>query len=516
METIHNETAIPIAEPVNTPNATPVISGQNPIKKRGWIKIVPNLILLIIVGVAGIIIGSNFRSEKENNKEPEEEEKKGNHYLSVKLSPERQQFAGIEVSKVQSKLTKQVNWRGGRIELNEDRIAHISPPAEGIIASSNVKLGQQVKAGDILATIDCREFGYLKLELVKAKASLMTEKENFDRITITRANTTELLKLLSEEKSISEIEKLLSDKPIGEYRSQLLSAYTLRNQLQNQLVSQKESQGAVPESVIRKTSSELEAAQAAYLSAFEEIRFQVQHQTKQAQLKLREAQTMVDITKAKLLTFGLSPSEIENIDPLAEGPKSSILNVRAPFAGTIIEKHAVLSERVSPMFQMFVLADLDNLWIQTDLFEVDIPMINSLKSNQILYRTKYDEKQGTAQIISKGDVIDKNSKALTLTAEVKNTDRKLKPRMFVEVGFETEEEKPVIQVPISSVYRFENQPFVFIKKESELFLRVDVRLGKEFGGMVEILDGLSGDEVIVTKGGYILKSELLKDQMVGE
>lgn len=515
METIHNETVIPIAEPVNPPNVLPVISGQYPMKKMVWIKIVPSFILLIIVGVAGVIIGSNLQSEKENNKEPEEE-KKGNHYLSVKLSEERQKFAGIEVSKVQSKLTKKVNWRGGRIELNEDRIAHISPPAEGIIASSNVKIGQEVKAGDILATIDCREFAFLKLELVKAKTSLETEKENFERIALTRANTSELLKLLSEEKSISEIEKLLSNKPIGEYRSQLLSAYALRNQLQNQLISQKESQGAVPESVIRKTASDLEAAQAAYLSAFEEIRFQVQRQTKYAQIKLREAQTLVDITKAKLLTFGLSSDEIDKIDPLTEGPKSSILNVRAPFSGTIIEKHAVLSERVSPMFQMFIIADLDNLWIQTDLFEVDIPLINSLKSKQILYRTKYDQKQGYAQIISKGDVIDKNSKALTLTAEVKNTNRVLKPRMFVEVGFETDEEKPVIQVPISSIYRYENQPFVFVKKESEIFIRADVRLGKEFGEMVEILDGLSGDEEIVTKGGYILKSELLKDQMVGE
>jgi len=512
VNTVIPEAEIPVAEVIPAPLPT-----TPPPKSNGfWKKIIPGLLLLAIVGTAGVVVGRGLQKEPDDDKKKEDEQKQTSNHLTVKFSPEKQSSAGIQTTKFKSIPTKQIMWRGGRVALDEDRIAHISPPAEGLVSASNVKHGQMVKAGETLAVIDCREFGYLKLELVKAKASLNSEKESSERIILTRTNTSELLKLLAEEKPISVIEKVMTDKPIGEFRSQLLSAYTLRNQLKAQLASQKSSPGAIPETTIRKTESELEAAEAAYVGAIEEIRFQAQYQTKQAQLKLREAQTLVDVTKAKLLTFGLTPSEVDTIDPLAEGVKASLLNVKAPFAGTIIEKHAVLSERVGPTFQMFILADLENVWLQTDLFEADIPMLNNLKNPTIRYRTKFDESEGTATLLSTGDVIDKTSKALTLTAEVKNSERKLKPGMYIEIGFETGEEKSVIQVPLGSIYRFENQPFVFVKTDDETFTRCDVTLGKEFGGMVEITEGLKGEEEIVIKGGFILKSELLKDQMVGE
>ena len=408
-------------------------------------------------------------------------------------------------------------WRTGRIALNDDRLAHISPPAEGIIREVPVRLGQTVAAGDVLAVLDCRELGFLKMELVKARSAFATERDSSKRIQSITSNATELLRLLTADTPLPEIEKKLADKPIGEWRSQLLGAYTKRNQLRSQLASQRSAGGALSETTIRKTESESDAADAAYTALVEELRYLTTLQVRQAELKEREAQINIDVTKAKLMTFGLTAETIDRTDPLAEGADAARLVVKAPFAGTIVEKHAVRSERVGPDFQMFVLSDLSTVWVQADVFETDLALLRNLTHQSILFRSPIagiGERKG--KVIYQGDLIHPTSRVLTLTAEADNADRALKPGMFVEVGFDTGDASSVIQVPQTAILRDQNQPFVFVVRDDQSFVRRDVKLGRTAGEMVEIVAGLQEGEPIVIRNGFVLKSELLKDQLVGE
>lgn len=477
----------------------------------------PALLVLVLLGggVAGVV--AVVASRPGPPTDAGDEAKPEGARDAVTMSEERRAAAGVETAPALAAPLRATVWRTGRVALNEDRVAHISPPAEGIIRDVPVRIGQTVAAGEVLAVIDCRELSFLKLELVKARAALATEREAADRTRTTTTNAAELLKLLAADTPLADIERKLADKPIGDWRAQLLGAYTRRSQLRGQLVSLKSSGGAVPESVTLKAQSEADAADAAYTGLVEDLRYQVRYQVRQAELKLREAETAADITKAKLMTFGLTPEAVEALDPLAEGAKASLLAVTAPFAGTVVEKHAVRSERVGPQFQMFVLSDLSTVWVQADVFEADLPLTRELARGSVAFRAEgAGISDRSAKVLYTGDLVDKASRTLTLTAEAANPDRALKPGMMVEVGFDGGTSAPVVQVPVAAVLRHENKPFVFVAAGADTFVKRDVTLGRQAGGAVEITDGLKAGESVVVRGGFVLKSELLKDQMAGE
>lgn len=435
----------------------------------------------------------------------------------VSFDRERQSAAGVEVATVTPHPLVARTWRTGRVALHEDRLAHICPPAEGVVREVAVRLGQTVAAGDKLAVIESKEFGQAKLDAHRAKLAVAAEREVLDRTRTTMANAEELLKLLAADTPVVDIEKVMTGKPIGDWRQQLVAAYSRRNQLKEQVASQAGSEGVVSALTRRKTEVEADAAAAAYTSLVEESRFQVKNQVRQAELKLKEAETASDMARTKLFLYGLTAKQIDAIDPIAEGSAAAHLVVAAPFAGVVVEKHAVRSERVEPKDQLFLVADLSRVWVQADLFEADLPLTRGLKDRPIVFRSAVaGVAERTATVVYAGDLIDRASRSLTLTAEAVNADGVLKPGLFVEVGLDAGDRTQAIQVPAGAVLRHENKPFVFVQAGDEQFKRTPVELGRTGDGLVEVTAGLKGGDRVVVRGGFMLKSELLKDQMVGE
>lgn len=514
--------AVPPAPPVELVVHAPPPAVVVPPTKNGspgrWRKALATVALLAAGGAAGVVGSRQLAPAATSAEKATAAEKSPDSAAdTVTFGPDKQASAGVETAAVAAEPLRLRVWRAGRVVLHDDQVAHVCPPAEGVVREAPAKLGQPVAAGQVLAVLDSRELGQAKLEAYKAKIALAAEREQIARTRTTMANAAELLALLAADTPPAEVERRTADKPIGEWRQQLLAAVTRRNQLKAQAASQRAAAAAVAEATLRKSESDAEAAAAAYTALVEELQFQVKQQVRQAELKQRDAETAFDVSTAKLLLFGLSAADVAKLDPIAEGAAASRLVVRAPFAGTLVEKHAVRSERVGPQTQMFVVADLTKVWVQADAFEADLPLVRGAAGRPVAFRAPgAGVPERAATVTYTGDLIDRSSRTLTVTAEADNGDRLLKPGMFVEVGFDAGDATPVLQVPASAVLRHENKPFLFVQTTPDTFRRVSVTLGRSGGDRVEVTDGLKTGDRVVVRGGFVLKSELLKDQMVGE
>lgn len=73
------------------------------------------------------------------------------------VSPQFIKMAGITVAKVsRGKISKDIDlW--GEIGFDEDRVVHISPRFSGIIKEVNYRVGEYVKAGSVVATIESNQ-----------------------------------------------------------------------------------------------------------------------------------------------------------------------------------------------------------------------------------------------------------------------------------------------------------------------------------------------------------------------
>ena len=100
-----------------------------------------------------------------------------------------------------------------------------------------------------------------------------------------------------------------------------------------------------------------------------------------------------------------------------------------------------------------------------------------------------------------------------LRLELPNPDRKLKPEMYATIRVYSDAEKDVLVVPESSIQRDRDKRFVFVQRDPQSFEVRDVKLGPSSADMVKVLDGLREGESIVTQGAFVLKSELLGEQI---
>lgn len=435
---------------------------------------------------------------------------------TVRFVRDRWEAAGIRTEPVAPSSLTDFAWRTGLVVLNDDRVAHISPPVEGIVRDVRVRLGQDVCAGQVLAVLDSREIGQAKLELVTARVALDAERERERWARTTSLNTDGLIQAVQAGKVVPEIEASFRDRPVGERRQTLMTAYTTRNQLKALYEAHRES-SVVPPATLRKTEAEYLAAEAAFQAMCEEFKFQAQQQTRLADLKLKEAGAAFDVARTRLLILGFTASQLAVMDPVAEGSSASLYEVKAPFSGTVVDKHAVLSERVNAQFQLFQLADLSTVWVQADAFEADLILLRGFAGRGLIFRAPAGGiAERPAEVFYTGDLVDKSSRAITVMASAPNPGRWLKPGMFVEVGLPRGEAAPVIQVPASAVQRHRGKTFVFVTTGDDEFRRADVELGREAGDRVEVKAGLKAGDAIAVEGGFVLKSELFRDQLTGD
>jgi cobalt-zinc-cadmium efflux system membrane fusion protein len=66
-----------------------------------------------------------------------------------------------------------------------------------------------------------------------------------------------------------------------------------------------------------------------------------------------------------------------NTAPADDGRAMSTFPLSTPFAGTVIEKHAILGELAQPDKSIFTVADLSCLWIEANLFEKDLGRVRA-------------------------------------------------------------------------------------------------------------------------------------------
>jgi len=83
----------------------------------------------------------------------------------------------------------------------------------------------------------------------------------------------------------------------------------------------------------------------------------------EAQMAYEEEKANADAAEQMLHVLGLNEEDMTAILTNGHNVLSGVLPFRAPFAGTIVEKHATIGERVEPGSDVMLLSELSTLWV---------------------------------------------------------------------------------------------------------------------------------------------------------
>jgi membrane fusion protein (multidrug efflux system) len=101
-------------------------------------------------------------------------------------------------------------------------------------------------------------------------------------------------------------------------------------------------------------------------------------------------------------------------------------------------------------------------------------------------------------------LIDANGRAIVIRAQVPNRDGKLRPGMFARVRLFTSDNKDAIVIPEEALFPVGDDKYVYKVVDGKA-LRQKVEIGQRREGRVEVVGGLSAQDIVVTAGALKLR-----------
>lgn len=226
-----------------------------------------------------------------------------------------------------------------------------------------------------------------------------------------------------------------------------------------------------------------------------------------AEANYQEAQAELKAAAEALRLYGMSRNEVENIEAGSSQPLSHFY-LTSPLDGVIQERHISPGETIGSNETPIHVADLSQMWVMIDAYEQDIPYITKGQEVSLTVRSISGQTfKATTDWVSYA--LEKDTRTMPVRATVKNPGGQLRAGMFGTARISTSQERSAAMIPIDAVQDIENDKVVFIPgKESGSFKPVNVMLGDESEGYVEIASGLRPGDKAVVAGAFDLKSAL--------
>lgn len=238
----------------------------------------------------------------------------------------------------------------------------------------------------------------------------------------------------------------------------------------------------------------------------------IERELLEAETRLAEARISVIKARQRLKTLGLSDAQIENVSQ--DGDTSSLLSVTASFDGIVVDRTAVVGEVVQSGEPLLSIADTSVMWAMVDLATSDSLVVRVEQSATVLIDGLLGQTfQGTLTWIS--TQIDPKTRTLKARIELDNEDGLLKANMFGRAQIHAGDNRAALSVPKDAV-QWEgccNVAFVRTDVDGLHYQPVRLKLAFDAGDRYEVQSGLKAGDVVVTRGSFILKNEILKNSV---
>ena len=193
--------------------------------------------------------------------------------------------------------------------------------------------------------------------------------------------------------------------------------------------------------------------------------------------------------------------ELESNDTLAP------FKLMAPIDGTIVDFHVTLGESVEAGRYLFIVANLDSVWVDLDIFQKDLVRIEKGQTVLVKARSQTHAAKGIIDYV--GPVVDKDSRTGLARIVLPNSDGRWKPGMFVTGYVTTSKSSVSVAVRKSALHMIDGQKVVFVKVANG-FEQRPVTIGHRDTLFAEILEGVESGESYASKRSFVVKAQMEK------
>ena len=223
-----------------------------------------------------------------------------------------------------------------------------------------------------------------------------------------------------------------------------------------------------------------------------------------AQNNLSAQEIALAAVRNRLRILGKSDREIDAIENGVPLNMEPVAYVVAPIAGIVTQRQVGLGQNIQSIQSgasnpVYTIGDLSTVWLVANVREADAPLIRIGEPLEVRVLA-FPGRVFKAKISWIAPSIDTNTHRLPVRADVENPDGALKPGMFARFSIITGPAATRPAVPESAIVYEGDTARVWVVRTDGTIASRTIRIGDASDDMVEVLDGLSAGEKIVTSG----------------
>lgn len=223
-------------------------------------------------------------------------------------------------------------------------------------------------------------------------------------------------------------------------------------------------------------------------------------------LGVRRAQAgpaLIDAARARLRLLSIPDGVVTRSEQ--SGTAQTRFTLSAPTSGVVAELGVRDGAMVSPGMTLFRIADLSSVWVMADVPESLASQVRVGSDAEVRVVGVGDTFAGKVSAILPD--IDPATRTLKARVELRNPDLVLKPGMFARVTFTSSATQQALLIPQEAVIATGRRNVVIVAGDGGKYSPVEVQLGRESGGDVEVKSGLLEGQRVVSSGQFLLDSE---------
>ncbi len=379
--------------------------------------------------------------------------------------------------------------------------SQVGAPASGRVAQVMVNVGDHVKAGQVLVTLQSQEVSKAAAEAHHARIRLkLAEHTLSQRRQLARLGDASRRPV---EEARNEYAAGVSDRDIAQAAVDLAKKKLARTQ---DLLSH----GISTTQQLEEDQSALQECQARLVKTQGQLEVAIEHRKREEQVaasriliapKIMEAETETELAReelehsqATLRNYGLTDEE------------SPVVPLRAATDGVVVKRNVSLGQWVSAEQELLQIVDISKLDLWISLPEKDRAKV------KIGMKVNLPEVGGSGILTFLSPQLEAGTLSQRGRVEVQNLGR-LKAGMFTKAEVQIGLAHQGVTVPSGCIQSRDNQNWVYLETEPGKYTpqKVTIGLQDRKTSETEILEGLKVGQKVVNDGSYFLHSASAKE-----
>lgn len=387
------------------------------------------------------------------------------HGNRIEIPPGSPMRAQIEFKTVELSAAPHVLSFPGWVEAIPSNQVSILPPLTGRLVSLSVEIGDEVKAGQVLAIISSPDFAQAKSDYQKA----------LSEYGLTQA-------ILKRAKAVNQVGG---------------------NSIQ--VVQQAKNDALQAESELNRAKERLNILQMR-LRSVGNSSSQVARPTKRQELNGQQTQIIEKKSTQKPAANLAEEAIFDQAKASLDDPNSGFITLRSPLSGRVTSLNYGLGSYINDTTAALMsVVNLDKVWVTASIPESMLPQIHKGQPVRVMFLA-YPNEPYSGYIRFVDAQLNADTRRNQTRIVLSNSDGRLQPNMYANIDVRVKELSQIM-IPLSSVFMNNESIVVYVESSPWVCQSRVIELGEEDGDSVRVVSGLKPGEHIVTSGGVLINDK---------